>query len=322
VKPCRIIFWAAAAAVFAIAGPAAAAGLPAGRCVADPADVAWITASTAAWTYTETRILRLPAARGPLLVFFDKVCVYWPRPQEHGGKVALPDGNIIPAHIVSFAAPYDHDRKAFFVMALPSVWRAEGAKSEFGLETLTTAVRIHETTHTRQFYAFSPRIAALTKKWGLPDDITDDSLQDHFAKDPAYVAAYQAERDLLFQAVAEPDRSQARALAGRALAMVRARQTRWFTGEEAKWTDLDDAFLTLEGVAQFAAYRWLTDPRGGHIAPAVALNNFRRGGRFWTQDEGFALFLVVDRLVPNWRDRAFAANPEGAYELLARAAAG
>jgi hypothetical protein len=38
------------------------------------------------------------------------------------------------------------------------------------------------------------------------------------------------------------------------------------------------------------------------------------------QDEGLALFLVIDRLVVDWRRRASAERPASALELLANTA--
>jgi len=294
-----------------------------------------------AWFTTAHDRLSIYAGDPPDFVFFDDRCVYrtgstaagpafeGPRysgrrlawnAAPHGGKVALPGGGEVPAQVVSFAAPYDHDARAFMVMALPSVWRAGDVHSALGLETLMTAVFVHEMTHTRQFYAFAPRMAALTARYHLGDDLTDDSLQDAFKNNPDYVAAYTLERDLLLQAAKEPDAARARALVARALEQARTRPARFFTGENAKWEELEDAFLTLEGIAQWAAWSWLTDPKGGGVDKARALTEFRRGGRFWSQDEGFLVMLAVDRFVPRWREYAFDAQPEQIMRLWGRAA--
>jgi hypothetical protein len=52
----------------------------------------------------------------------------------------------------------------------------------------------------------------------------------------------------------------------------------------------------------------------------MALPNFRRGGKQWSQDEGLAIFLAVDRLVSGWTVRTFTAQPATALQLLAEAA--
>jgi hypothetical protein len=74
---------------------------------------------------------------------------------------------------------------------------------------------------------------------------------------------------------------------------------------------MDDAFLSFEGTGQLAGYRWLFDPQGGGLAPEIALHGTRRGGKFWSQDEGPALYLVLDRLA-DWPTWAYAATAEGA----------
>ena len=101
--------------------------------------------------------------------------------------------------------------------------------------------------------------------------------------------------------------------------MMRARRARWFTGADAMYADLDDIFLTMEGIAQWAGYAWLVDPKGGGLSPAAALPGMRRGGRQWSQDEGLAILLVVDRLSPGWPTRAFAPEPAMALGLLSAA---
>lgn len=295
-----------------------------------------------AWTHTARNHLRIYAADPPSLVFFDARCAYragegatgaplsnaprfagrripW-KAEPHAGAVALPGGGEVPVGVVSFAAPWKQDTRQFMIMGLPSVWREGGVRSAFGLETLMTAVFIHEMTHTRQFYAFAPRMAALTAKYELPDDLSDDSLQETFKDDPAYVAAWTLERDLLLQAPAEPDDEKARQLVRRALEESRTRPARFFTGDKAKWEDLEDLFLTLEGVGQWAAWSWLVDPAGGGANPATALPLFRRGGRFWSQDQGLLVMLAVDRFVPDWREHAFDAQPELIFRLWGRAA--
>lgn len=315
----------AAAAVLLL--PASALAAP---CVMAPADAAWIGRAVRAWETVRSNDLRLAAVEPPTIVTFDAACAYTASPSRplrwtarpYDKTVALPDGQEVPAGVVSFAASFGASQKGFFVMSLPSVWRAGGVTSTLGLETMMEAVFVHEIMHTRQFYFANPRMAELTKTFTLPDDISDDSLQDHFKSNPAYVANYEAERDLLFAAAAAPTQAQARALAGKALERMRARRARWFVGAEAKWLPLDDLFLTMEGLGQWAGYRWLVGDRGRALDPGAALIEFRRGGRFWTQDEGLALILTVDRLYAGWQSAAFAREPALAEALLAKAVAG
>src|SRR5262245_36686411 len=175
-------------------------------------DAAWSRAALAAWEVARGGVLKLePTTETPTIVLFDATCAYrgdlrgeWER-APHNGSVTLPDRKTVPPRVTSFAAPYDNDRRAFFTMALPSVWEANKVQSDLGLETLMTAVLGHEMTHTRQLYYFAPRLAELTKRYQLPDDIDDDVVQTQFEKVPAITADIAAERDQLFAAVASPD---------------------------------------------------------------------------------------------------------------------
>ena len=108
-------------------------------------------------------------------------------------------------------------------------------------------------------------------------------------------------------------------MAAEALASMRARQARWFTGSNAAWKQYDDIFLTMEGIGQWVGYSWLTDPRGKGLDAATAQREMRRKKTMWTQEQGLALFLVVDRLLPGWQKMAFAPDPVMGIDLLARA---
>ncbi|MDG2523591.1 hypothetical protein P7B02_18840 [Caulobacter segnis] len=314
----------AAALLLSVAAPAAQAA-----CLMTPEDSNFANRAIGAWSTTARQDLQLSAGERPTIVLFDQTCAYTAGPAgpvswngvAHGGQVKLPDGQAIPARVASFAAPFDENRKAFFVMALPSIWQGAGVDSALGLEGLMQGVLIHEMTHTRQFYYVSPRLAELTAQYGLPDDLSDDSLQAAFAKDEAYVAAYEDELGALFQALNARSETQARAYTRQALAKMRARRAQFFVGDNAKWAPLDDLFLTMEGLGQWAAFAWTTRGRG--VDTGTAVRELRRGGRFWSQDEGLVLFLLVDRLVPDWQSRAFdPVKPALAEELLALAAGG
>jgi hypothetical protein len=299
------------------------------QCEMSLSDRDWIDHALGDWRFAEVHELRLQPKPLPPIEIFDGHCQYvsssnasppeW-KGSTHGATVSLPDGSKIPAGVVSFAAPVAGQTDAgFFVISLPSVWRANDVQSGLGLERLMEGVFLHEMTHTRQFYFVNPTMERLTKVNHLPDDISDDSLQDTFSKNPDYVLDYNQEVDLLYEAASASSDDKARRIAKTALAHIRARRAKWFTGKLAYWTEVDDVFLTMEGLGQWIAYAWLTDPKGANVAPAVALPEVRRKRNHWTQDEGLALFLVIDRLVPSWQDLAFANRPELAESLLARA---
>jgi hypothetical protein len=318
--------------ILAIAAAIAAtipANADATACRMSDADARWIVGALSAWRIAESDLLHLAAAPLPQIVVVDAACTYrapaggpdnptW-LGTPHDGMAVLPDGQSIPLGPISFAAPDNGDAaSAFFAMSLPSVWQEAGVSSSLGLERLMDGVLLHELMHTRQFYFANPALAAITAANGLPDDVSDNSLQARFGSDAAYRAAYEHERDLLFAAAAAPFDNDARRIAAEALAALHARRAAWFKGDAAYWAQLDDIFLTMEGLGQWIAYAWLKSS-APDMPAADLLEAVRRGGKQWTQDEGLALFLVVDRLVPDWQTSAFAAEPQLAEALLARA---
>lgn len=290
------------------------------------ADSAWTAAAIEGWHRQVARGLNARSVAAPSLVLFDERCSHTLVPVAaadrragfvaggwsfivtdiaHEGSVPLPDGSRIPARLASFASP-DSSGGVSFVMALPAIWRTSrpGAQSEL----LATAVFMHEFAHT-QSRALAARIDTLVRR-GLPEDATDDVVQDRFAERPGFRAAYEAERDLLFRAAGAPTRAAAADLAAQALALMDRRRAAFFTGPDSLFAAAEDLFLTLEGTGQWAAYLWLTDSAGAGMAPDEALPFVRRGGRRWSQDEGLALALVLARLDPQWAAAAFADPPE------------
>ena len=102
---------------------------------------------------------------------------------------------------------------------------------------------------------------------------------------------------------------------------MRARRARFLSGENAAFAAFDDVFLTMEGAGQWLVYRYFRSPEGGAASAGTALNETRRGGRQWSQDEGLVLVLTLDRLLPDWRVRAFRHPDWLAERLLAAAVA-
>lgn len=305
--------------------------LPSAACQMTTADRQWIEGALAGWKFAVVHELKLAPTRLPVMVLFDDHCQYQSTPAEAGeiswsgfpykSTVLLPNGSQIPNRVVSFAAPVNGSSSVgFFVMSLPSVWRSHNIQSGLGLERLMDVILLHEMSHTRQFYFANPTMDAISARYHLGEDIGDDSIQDTFSKDPVYVKEYERERDLLYKAAAAPTNGEAREYAREALDVMRRRRQSWFTGSRVYWNSVDDLFLAMEGIGQWTGYAWLTDPNGPNLRPSFALSEVRRKRNHWTQDEGLALILVVDRLVPGWQKLAFAWKPHLAESLLEAAA--
>jgi hypothetical protein len=265
-------------------------------CTLEPDDERWLKRAVAAWGETlEAEFGLTPTT--PSAVFFDARCTFsGPLGGPlvgvvHGGRPALPNGRRLAVEVVSFTS--STPAGTFFVMALPSVWARQGISSRFGLSTLLVGVLLHELLHGLQAEWASRRLEALAAR-GLAEDVTDDSLQERWSSEPEYVASMDAERRALFLA-AEGDRSAAVA----ALELRAARQTRFLSDRDAVWREADDVFVTLEGVGQYVAYRWFARQPG--VERASALAEARRGGRFWSQDEGLGLALALEAMAPEWK---------------------
>ena len=294
----------------------------------------WTVQALESWDRLDHQRLGTTRPVTPTLVLFDATCVYRLTPdadadfmvggrryavegREHGGVIPLPGGGELPARRVSFAFPAEAGGMNF-VMALPALWRAEAATEPRDPAKLAMLVFMHEFAHTQQGEGLGRRIDALVED-GLPPEVDDDIVQKRFRDTPEYVAAWEAERDLYYAASGAPDAAEARRLLAEAWAMTRARRARWFTGDQAILDAADDVFLTFEGSGNWAAWTWLVDPSGGGLSPAEA-TAFVRGRRSpWSQDQGLAVMLTLDRLAPDWPGRAF--GPEGATAdaLIARA---
>ena len=213
---------------------------------------------------------------------------------------------------------YRNSRGAFFVMAMPSVWQTKEVSAPTRAEYLH-GVFSHEMTHTRLLVDINRRVRELARKNDLVYPINDDVIQSEFRRTHGFEAAVNREREQFYRAALEPDSARRRELTVKALDMVRARHARFFTGPTAAYAELESLFLTMEGVGQWAAYRLARTRAGGNDAEALRL--VRDNKKYWSQDEGLALFLLVDALVPNWQARVFAPAPASPFALLEEAVA-
>ena len=306
-----------------------------------PCDMAaagpWIEEWLGAWELVSREILKIPDAPAPQIVFYDSSCAYttsaltahgappvdgptlFGKPLSwhalaHGDSLTLPDSSVVPIQLMSFTSA-TRETGPFFVMAAPSYWAQMGHGQQPGL----TGVFLHEFAHTRQVRGMSDRLGPIDSTWPFPEELNDDAVQTHFSADSVYVAAYLTERDLLYRAAEADSLAEVRALAAEALAMMQSRHARWFTGEMAVFAEVDDIFLSFEGAGQWVAVAWLSHPEGGGMTRDAAVKKMLGKRRWWAQDDSLALFLVVDRLLPEWPSLVFGEKSMGALDLLERA---
>jgi hypothetical protein len=318
------------AAVLSSSAPSAAAPP---RCRFEGETRAWTARALASWDRLDRERLRMRRPVTPIITLFDQSCAYTLTPDRrgdfrvgarayrtagtrHDGQVRLPDGNTVQAGRLAFASPVSTG-DMFFIMALPAVWRADATERR-DPDLLAMAVFMHEFAHSQQAEGLGERIDGLIAH-GLSEDSNDDVVQDRFGERPGYAADYAAERDAFYAVAEAGDAEAARARLAEAWRLMRARRDRWFTGEEAIYAEADDVFLTLEGTGNWAAWTWLTDPRGGGLSPDEATASMRGARRWWSQDEGLGVMLALERLTPDWPRLAFGEDGVTADALVARA---
>jgi hypothetical protein len=314
-------------AALAIAASASAAEV-APACALPDADRAWVDRAIEAWRFTSREITGIRNIPPFQAIFFSAGCVMssanalssptaagvtW-TVQPHSGKITMPDGTQIPAGVTSFTS--GGKRLTYFVMSTPSVWEAAGVGKRPALDRTMVAVMLHEASHVAQIGPYGPRLGALIDRYHLPDSFNDDSLQRCFEAIPEFAASVKEETRLFIDAAAASNLDDAKDLAREARRLMRARQARWFVGDDAYFVEAEDIWLTFEGAGQWTGYQWLINPRGGAQPVAEATARFTKG-RWWSQTEGFAVVTALERIAgPEWKRHAFGDGRQTVLEML------
>lgn len=245
------------------------------------------------------------------------------RKAAHHDTLTLPDGNQVPVQITTFAAPLKNQaQESFFVMAAPAFWKEAGIKSnEISFEKMLTGIFLHEFTHTRQMQSLEKKIDELTKQYTF-DSLTlnDDVVQDHFSEDSLYEQVFREEVNVLYKAAFAKEADSVKELTAKGLSLLKARQKKYFTGKRKVLRELDNIFLSMEGIGQYAMVAWLIHPHGGNVSLEVAVSETRRGGEWWVQEEGLALALILSRLSDSdWSTGMFGNEQKHIIEILENA---
>jgi hypothetical protein len=326
------------------AGAPAGAVEPAPECVLGARDRQWLERGAAAWSEVRRERLLLGPAAPPLILLFDERCTYRLEPARgaagrgppldfdgtalhavaapHDGRVRLPDGRELEPAATAFTSLLPSDSTPFVTIAAEAIWRRDpdqGARPADWDRYLPRAL-VPEVVHARQLAVLAQRLRPLQQYFGVAV-LDDDAVQQRFGRARGFRASVERERDLLLDAGTARGRDEARRDAAAALRLLRERRARHFTGEAEPFAELEDLFLDAEGAAQWAAFSALRRdaPAGADLGALV--ESFRQGEEWWSQDEGFALYLALDALVPGWQRRIFGPSPPSAVELLAEALA-
>jgi hypothetical protein len=311
-------------------------------CTPDPQTTRWIGRAVAGWETVSRDALKLPPSPAPWMVFYDAACAWhigfdrsrleqqsvlapvtfsWNgaplelRAVAHGGQVRLPDGSEWPARENTARASFYRGTEAtFFVVATPEAWRRDaGLAADPLVDEFFLGVAMHELTHTRHLPVVAARVKDVAARHGLSTvTLDDDVIQDTFGGDTRVRSEFEAERDLFFAAAAESAPDTRRALIRKGLERARARRARYFAGDKSHYRELEDIFLSLEGAGQWASYALARHSRSAVDAVAFV----RDTKRYWSQEEGLALFLLLDVEVPGWQRTVFGPDDIGPLAML------
>jgi hypothetical protein len=293
-----------------------------------------------AWELVSKEIYKIDTVKPVEFVFFDEQYVYatsaitvpngspvkgpslmnlqlnWKK-ALHNGSLTFPDGSVVPAALMSFAAEIPNSNQSFFVMPLPSYWEKAGVTSkELGLENLVTGVFIHEFSHSQQMQNFGKKMTGYEHDTDYGVEFSDDIVQNLFAKDITYLTYYHKELNLFYTAVSNNVLDENKLNEG--LLTMEQRQAAYFKDRFKNLAPIDDFFLTMEGLGQYSMYVWLIHPKGANLQKETSIEGVRRKGKWWSQDEGFALFLILDQLQKPeyWAKNMFGDSTESVIELI------
>jgi hypothetical protein len=156
----------------------------------------------------------------------------------------------------------------------------------------------------------------MIQTYALPDSFDDNAVQTRFKDNAEFTESVKQETCLFLDAVAAADDAEARSLAREGRRLMLARQARFEVGDDAYFAEAEDIWLTFEGSGQWAGYQWLVHPNGGGRPQAEVMARFSKG-RHWSQTEGFAVVMALDRIAgPGWKRHAFGDGKRTVLEML------
>jgi hypothetical protein len=302
-------------------------GMARRACELSASERAWLRKALDAWTDVSTRVLTLPLERRAPIILFDATCEYHLHPDSavvsgrlHGGHVDLPNGQHLAPHALAFASLATGDTAPFLVVALRSVWESDTALMDDNWDEFLTRSFVHEMTHTRQLPLLVARLRAAGGLVGM-NDVDDDIVQETFDTSAVFRASVNRETTLLYAAALARTSADRKRLAREALTAMKERREKFFGGEAAPWSFVEQLMLDLEGAAAFAelAYLHMRIPR---LTLHRLVDRVRGDRGFWSQDEGLALYLLLSEMRPGWAGETFTADPRSAMDLIDESASG
>lgn len=236
----------------------------------------------------------------------------------HNGRITLPDKSEVPVDIMAYAAENPLNfKKPYFIMPLPSFWNNRGVESkELGLNKMITGIFVHEFSHTQQMQNFGKGITAFQNESKFNLELDDNVIQNLFQHDSLYTQMFLAEVDVLYEAIASNKINNSKVKRG--IELMKKRRSTFFKGQFANLEQIENLFLTMEGFGQYSMFVWLTHKNGGNIIYDQAVKGIRRNKKWWSQDEGLVLFLILERYIEPkiWAREMFGNNLKDVIYLL------
>lgn len=219
-----------------------------------------------------------------------------------------------------FARPYDNGTKSFFVLALPSVFRALAGGGQQNLDALFVGLAAHELAHTRQLVDVMTRIKKLRERHDVPIGIDDNFIQKTYSGNQQYTRLFDEERARFFRAaLKDSDPGTSRQLLLEGLSIAERRRERYFTGARAVHAELEDIFLVMEGVGEWVRFQ-IKRRQASPTSPwRDTLNEMMADSDAWSQQQGLVLFLLIDLFVPDWQARFLSPNFPSPFAVLREA---
>lgn len=223
----------------------------------------------------------------------------------------------LPIQVDLSAMPYADDQKTFCIIPLPALFHTvEGLGTAAEMDEFFLGIALHELTHTRQLSLVMKQLRQLRKRYPLPEHLDDNLLEDTFSQNKAYAQGFNREMEALGNAAMADTTVECRRKGARALAIIQRRRAHYFVGKRKMFAPLEEIFLMLEGTGMWVHFQMAREraPAGEDVG--TTLNKLAAKTNAWSQVEGLALFLLMDRLIPDWRARYFAPNPPSPFAVL------
>ena len=202
-------------------------------------------------------------------------------------------------------------------MATPDfIAKPVGTELTAELASFFSGAALHELAHTRQLPYLTPVFERLQSRYKFPESIDDTLIQTTFAANEEFRKMSDEAGKHITAAVLATDDGIARDNARKALRVMRARQQRFFSGQYEGWAEMEEAFLTLEGTGMFVQFQHARRAASSQ-AWQQTLGVLMQRTDSWSQTEGLALFLLIDRFDRKWPARFISnAAPPSALGVL------